>query len=35
MTFEVNFDDKESQLVEDYMKQNDMNFSEVANLWSF
>ena len=30
MTFEVNFDDKETQLVEDYMKQNEMNFSEVA-----
>ena len=30
MTFEVNFDDKETQIVEDYMKQNEMNFSEVA-----
>lgn len=30
MTFEVNFDDKESQIVEDYMRQNDMNFSQVA-----
>ena len=30
MTFEVTFDDKESQIVEDYMNQNKMNFSQVA-----
>lgn len=30
MTFEVTFDEKEGQLVEDYMKDRNMNISEVA-----
>ena len=30
MTFEINFDEKEGQLVEDYMKDRNMNISEVA-----
>ena len=30
MTFEVTFDEKETELVEEYMNQNKMNFSEVA-----
>ncbi len=30
MTFEINFDEKEGQLVQDYMKDRNMNISEVA-----
>jgi len=30
MTFEINFDEKEGKLVEDYMKARNMNISEVA-----
>ena len=30
MTFEINFDEKEGKLVEDYMKVRNMNISEVA-----
>ena len=30
MKFEVDFDDKEAAIVEDYMKQNDMSISAVA-----
>lgn len=30
MTFEVTFDEKEGKLVEEYMKDRNMNISEVA-----